>query len=167
MRIASPATVEGYYPTLRRFFDHLEKKFSVKIVIAAHPRADYGDRQDYFGGRPVIGGKTAELVRNAGFVLADASTSISYAVLFRKPALFFTTAEFEAGDVGPWIARVASSLGKKVVNIDEPISIDWKKELTIDEAAYAGYCSTYIKTPGTPEKPFWEILASHLKERDV
>ena len=32
---------EEYYVPLCHFFDHLERKYDVRIVIAAHPRSSY------------------------------------------------------------------------------------------------------------------------------
>ena len=87
---------EEYYGALRRFFDYIEDKYGVDIVIAAHPRANYEDMPDLFGRREVIRGKTVELVRDAGFVIAHNSVAINFAILFRKPILFLTSGKIIA-----------------------------------------------------------------------
>lgn len=85
---------DGYYADLHRLFSVFEREQGVKVVIAAHPKARYIN--DEFRGRKVIYEKTATLVRDAQFVICHASTSISFAVLGRKPAFIIYTEEMEA-----------------------------------------------------------------------
>ena len=55
-------------------------------------------------------------------------------------------------------------LGKKSINLDEPINIDWESELKVNEEKYLEYKNKYIKKPGTPELPFWQLAADHFKQ---
>ncbi|KOR27505.1 hypothetical protein TI05_18855, partial [Achromatium sp. WMS3] len=117
-----------------------------------------------FGNRYMKKGNTAQMVRQAKMVLAHGSTSISYAVLWKKPILFLTTNELERSWMFPQIEVMATSLGKKVINIDTPFEqINWDKELYVNEDKYQEYKERYIKTKNTPELPFWQIVANRLK----
>ncbi|TAL09724.1 MAG: hypothetical protein EPO02_09505 [Nitrospirae bacterium] len=158
------SSADAYYPALRRFFDFLEHEHVVRIVIAAHPHSRYEDHPDYFGGRLVVKGQTLELVRKAGFVIAHSSTALNFAVLFRKPVVFVTTDSLQQNQrVARSIRVMASWLGKTPINVDAPLGVDWERELTVDEKAYARYREAYIKKAGSPDKPAWQIVADHLK----
>ncbi len=157
------STPEKYYPLLCRFFDLLEKEYDVRIIIAAHPRSCYEDYPDCFGTRPVIRGRTAELIKKSSFVILHCSTSINFAVLFEKPVIFTTTDDLKQSGEGPMIDAMASSLRKKVINLENTMEIDLEKELVINEGAYRDYIKSYIKKDGTEELPFWQIVANRLK----
>lgn len=162
--LAPPSSPEEYYPKLCKFFDLLEREYGVRIVIAAHPRSDYEDRSDYFGGRPVLKGQTAAVVRKSGFAIAHSSRSLRFAVLFNKPVLFITTNSIQQSALkGPYVLVMSSCFNKTPINLDEPFYMDWEKELTVDQAAYARYREGYIKKSGSPEKPCWQIFADFLK----
>ncbi len=159
-----PSTPEDYYPALCRFFDLIEKEYGVHIVIAAHPKSHYEDHPDYFGGRPVIRGKTAELVRKSEFAIGHMSTSINFAVLFHKPVIFLISNKLKQSYMEPYIELMASMLGKKPINIDNPTAIDWEKETSINEKKYINYKHNYIKKAGSEELPFWQIFANRIKK---
>jgi hypothetical protein len=157
------STPEKYYPLLCRLFDFLEEEYSLDIVIAADPRSRYEDHPDYFGGRQVIRGRTAELIRKAGFVIMHGSTAINFAVLFKKPLIFVTTNDLKQSGEGPMINAMASAFRKKVINLENTMEIDLEKELVINEEDYCDYRNLYIKKDGTDELPFWQIVANRLK----
>ncbi len=163
----APYTIpDKYYPLLCSFFDFLERNYKVKIIIAAHPRSRYEDHPDYFGGRQVIRGLNAELIRKSGFVIMHASTAINFAVLFKKPVIFATTNDLKQSGEGPIIDAMASLFRKKAINLENTMEIDLKKELVINEEAYRDYKNSYIKKDGTEELPFWQIVANRLKVRE-
>ncbi len=159
------SSAEAYYPGLRRFFDFLEREQGARVVIAAHPHSRYEDRpEDFFGGRPRAKDKTLALVSKAGFVIAHSSTALKFAVLFRKPVLFITTDSLQQNQrMAHSIQEAAAWLGKTPINVDAPLRVDWERESTVDEQAYARYREAYIKRAGSPEKPAWQIFADHLK----
>ena len=162
--LSVPSTPEEYYPGICKFFDYIEQAYGVHIVIAAHPKSNYETYPYYFGGRPIIKGKTAELVRKSGFTIAHMSTSINFAILFHKPVIFITSNRLKQSFIGSQINLMASWLGKKAINIDNPIKIDWEEECSINEKAYMNYMQSYIKREGSEELPFWQIFANRIKK---
>jgi len=167
--IVSPIGADEYYAKLRTFFDYLETNYHVRIVIAAHPRSDYSESTDYFGGRPIIKGQTARLVHESSFVIAHDSTSINFAVLFRKPLIFITMDKIQKCDVGRLttalsIESMAHALKKTTLNLDTMNEFDWSKELQIDMQSYMDYQNDIIKKAGTPEIPFWEIYIKSIRQ---
>jgi len=108
-----------YGNSLNRFFRMVEESFGVEVVIAAHPKANYDP--DYFEGRKIMKGVTPELVRDSEFVISHHSTSISYAVLNRKPLLFIYTDDMKkvyAETIVAYIHDFAEYLGQPVYNSD-------------------------------------------------
>jgi hypothetical protein len=150
-------TPSNYFPPLNRFFSSVERALGAPVTIAAHPRAHY-DRQQ-FDGRAIVRGKTAELVRDAALVLAHASYSINFAVLYKKPVVFLTTPELDKSPEGPLVRSYAAALGQSPRTPDQPF-----ERPRIDEAAYAAYRRAHVKRDGSPEKPFWTIAAERIAE---
>jgi hypothetical protein len=158
-----PVRAEEYYPKLVRFFERVEMDLGLAVIIAAHPKSYYERLPDYFGGRRVIKGKTAELVRDAKLVMTHDSAALNFVVLYRKPALFLNSAVHPAWNGYICIDRMASLFGKQPINLDKlPLTIDWDIELQVNEAAYVDYQEKYIKQSGSPNKPAWQIFADFL-----
>jgi hypothetical protein len=56
------------------------------------------------------------------------------------------------------------ALGKDVVNLNRIAkNYDWKSQLFVDEEKYLNYFETYVKQPGTLEKPVWEIVIDRME----
>lgn len=162
-KLAPFATTGKYYEPLRNFFETLKAKYGFDVIVAAHPRSKYDPHQDYFGDRDVFKGKTIDLVRRSRFVVSHASTSINYAVLFKKPILFIATDELITSLQGRVIKNMAAQFNKKVINISENYNINWEEELSIDEKAYASYKESFIKRSISEDKPFWQIFSDNIK----
>jgi len=161
------SSAQDYYPPLCRFFSHLENKLGIKIIIAAHPRSNYEEHPDYFEGRIVIKGKTAELIRNSEFVIAHASTSVNMAVLFGKSIIFITTHRLAQGPLGPRINLLAELLGKKAINVENVLDISIDDEFRINELVYLRYRNNYIKKDGSEDLPFWQVFCNRMKLIEV
>ncbi|WP_319508446.1 hypothetical protein [uncultured Methanolobus sp.] len=159
-----PETEDTYYEGLCEFFQLLESKYDANIVVAAHPRSHYGEHPDYFKGREAIRGNTLELVARSGFVICHSSTSINFAVLFRKPVIFITSNKIDQSWYGPYIRSMADAFGKMPINVDSNITLDFNKELEIDDDVYNEYKRSYIKVPESKDLPFWEIFSEHIIE---
>jgi hypothetical protein len=80
-----------YYKHLNKFFEFIENKFKIKVIIAAHPKAIKYKSENPFDSRLIVFDKTCELVRDSKFVLTHHSNSISFPILFKKPILFITS----------------------------------------------------------------------------
>lgn len=161
-----PATSEVYYPLLSTFFENMELETGISTVIAAHPRSRYEDHPTFFGKWSIIKGKTIELVHSSKVVLIHNSTAINFAVMFRKPMIFLTTEQLNEGWMGLDIESMASKVGKKPINLNETLAIEWNKQIAIDETAYSKYETDYIKRSNTPKLPFWQIFADYVKDHD-
>ena len=162
----TPVTPERYYPALCRFFDSLEQACGLKVVIAAHPRSPKD--KDLFAGREVVFGQSLELVQRAALALAHTSTAVNFAVMYKTPLLFLNTAELDVSQ-GAIIAAMAAHLQAPCLNVDA-LPPDWAAALenaAPPAKAYAAYAARYIKEPGSPELPFWQILVDDLRAEDA
>ena len=162
-----PVTPDEYYPCLCNFFDYVEEKLGLKVVIAAHPRSHYEELPDFFQGRKLIRGKTVELVKDSRLVILHCSTSINFPVLYKKPIVFITTDELEMSIYGNYISKFASYFRKTPINISRNASIDLEKEFFIYEEGYAKYKHDFIKMDGTEDIPFWQVVSNRIKSLDV
>ena len=158
-----PISVDKYYKLVNNFFDMVEEKTGLEVVIAAHPRSTYDRLPDYFNGRTCIRGKTISLVRECKLVLNHCTTAVNFANLFCKPVIFITCSDLDKKYEEYWIREMAKWFGKKPVFMDKPSDIDFKKELSVDKDSYEVYRRAFIKADNTEDLPFWQVVANRLK----
>lgn len=84
---------EKYQAKMREYFDYLEYKYNMPVVIAAHPKSDYKGKE--FGNRKIIKYKTDDLMAYAKMVTLHTSNTISYALLWDKPIAFVSTDDYQ------------------------------------------------------------------------
>ena len=110
----------NYYQSLCRFFGLIQDAYDIKIIIAAHPRANYGCEK--FEGRETYRLQTAELVKDSEFMILHYTNALSYAVLNLKPALFIYTDEMMyvyKNTLVRQIESLALYLKASIYNIDQ------------------------------------------------
>ena len=158
-----PTTAEKYYPRLRSLFDEIEETLGLPVVIAAHPRSNYDQHPDYFGGRRMVIGMTCSLVREAKLVITHGSTANNFTVAYNKPVLDVTSDDLNISNKGPIINATAEHLGASLANLDRPRQLDASELLRIDTEKYALFRTRVIKRPGSPQKSTWQTFCEHLR----
>lgn len=156
-------TPHRYYASLNKFFQLVEEKYKIKVVIAAHPKAEYS--ADIFNGREIYYRQTPELVKDAEFVIAEHSTSVSYAVLNYKPIISIYTSEMEsiyAHNFLPAIKSLSSYLGTTLCNIDEIKDSSQLGTLGANMIAYNKYKYSYLTSKNSENRNSEEIFCSEL-----
>ncbi len=166
---AAPIDPETYYGNLRRVFDRIEGELGLQVVIAAHPRADYGDGDTYFGDRLVVKGRTAKLVGESRLVLAHNSVSIAFAVMFRKPILLLVTEAMYRRHVYQKhiFDGFSEELNVPLQFFDDPESVAMPRGLEPDEDCYDRFLATYCRCPNAPEKTYWDIVLDAVSVKDA
>ena len=154
---------EKYYTSLNNFFHLIEQTFNIEVIIAAHPKSTYEGKTSY-GKRIVIKNKTAELVKYADFVVSHVSTSVSFAVLFKKPLVFVYTNEIKK--LYPLthyqlVIYFAGLLNTSCINTDEAFEKIVIKPL--DDNAYNKYKYSYLTSPQSEQKFSEDIFINTLK----
>ncbi len=124
-------TPEKYFDSLNNFFELVEKKFGVDVVVAGHPSSNY--QENTFNGRKILKYVTPVLVRDAQFVISHHSASMNFAVLNKIPIIFIYTDEMERiyrDSIMTVIRGSAEFLCAALYNIDVVKGTD---EITINE----------------------------------
>ena len=158
-----PIVADRYYGLINKFFDRLEAETGLEVVIAEGPSSKYDQLPDCFDGRKRFKGKSANLVKESQIVLSHYSTAVGLANLFYKPTIFISCAEFENKFEGFQIQEMARWFGKKPVFIDANQAIDWDFEFRVNREIYDQYREAYIKSKGTSDLPFWQVVADRVK----
>ena len=94
------------------------------------------------------------------------STALTLVALEKKPVLILTNAAFETDIPFSRSLKVtAATFGKTPIDVDKlPYSIDWQKELLVNEKLYSSYEQQYIKKADSKKINTWQILADRLKQ---
>lgn len=152
-----------YYASVNRFFELLEIKYGIEIVIAAHPKAHYSTNP--FHDRKIYYLRTHELVRDADFVITHASASISYAVLNHKPIIFIYTNEMLALYSDTFVRHAnnfANYLDAAIYNVDKLTQGDQIIIRAVNSVCYENYKYNYITTRvsehTTTQEIFWHEI---------
>lgn len=81
-----------YYKQLNNFFDYIEKIFSAKIIIAAHPKSNYS--LETFNGRKIVKNQTATEIKKSKLILASYSTTIGLGTIENKAIILIENNDF-------------------------------------------------------------------------
>lgn len=159
---------DEYYAKLRHLFGRIERELGLEVVIAGNPRADYAGKPHPFGERRIAIGATARTISESRLVVAHRSSAIGFAVMFGKPVLQVATRDnYEHPSQRPYFDGMARALNKPIVFYDNPDTASLSRALDVDQRAYADYMLEYVKSPGTPEKPYWQIVLDELRRHGV
>jgi len=154
-----------YKQSLNRFFSLTEEAYGIKVVIAAHPTSS----NEKFEQREVYRMATADLVKNAEFVIMHSSTALSFAILNLKPILFIYTdeiKEFCELTIFSQIERIALFLGEDIYNVNQ---ITNGSQIIVGSPCienYESYKYTYLTSRESEEffsaEIFWRELSTLL-----
>lgn len=156
---------DSYYTSLRRLFDRIEAELGLRVVIAAHPRANYADKPGLFGDRLVASGQTTELIRRSSLVIGHYSLALGQAVIFHKPVLLLRSASFGASLLllDHITEAYARALGTQLENMDTPQAIPLADHTSPNEQAYAGFIHQWVKQTASPEAPLHDIVIAAMR----
>ncbi len=165
MRNTHPLTVSKWYPSIREYFDNLERLTSLEIVIAAHPKHKYNNKTNkIFGNRRIIHGKTQEIIRNSKMVLIRNSTAVSFAVIYNKPIIIMYSDELLKDDNTFYkdIKFWSEELFCPFINIDHPsFPNKYEQFPRINKKAYTEYKLKYL-TSRVDNKTNCEVIMDEI-----
>jgi hypothetical protein len=158
----SQIDADRYYADIRRCLAVAEQALGLPVVIASHPRATYQPNDERFGGRKVVRDQTLELIAQARLVLTHGSTAVNFAVMLRKPMVFITTEQMSRHRDAEYVRRQAAAVGAQLVDASELSIGHMTQALSYDRRAYAEYSDQYIRYPGAPDVPLWQIVSETI-----
>lgn len=145
-----------YRSELIAFFDYLEKKYSIRVVVAAHPKSNYLGNE--FGNREIIRGNTMELVKNAEFTIVHGSMSISFSLIFNIPVILAITDEMLNYSYYKWQSSIYSYyFSLPVYNLSNGVDDVCPK--LISPSIRNKYIYDFLTSPGLEDKKNADILA--------
>jgi hypothetical protein len=155
---------EKFFGALNKFFDHIERKFSMKVVVAAHPGIHYD--KGIFAGREIYEGKTCELVKDCKLAIAQSSTANSFAVLYYKPLVFVYTDEYAIKrNVGfKTIEFLSRELKLRAYNIDRPQEREAVEIPSVDPESYDNYKYSCLTSRDSEGKLSKDIVFKSLMD---
>ena len=160
----NPTDIEAYYQQLNKFLDDVSRKYGKPVVVAGHPEADkhpgYAER---FGGKTLVIGKSATLVKYAALVVTHYSTAVNFAVIYNKPLLLLSTNKFESLEkIMIFMRALSRTLNTSIINID---SYNLQDIPALIEPDYKEYKDNYIKSDNTPDELSYPYAVNYVLER--
>lgn len=155
-------TEEVYFKKLNSFFENIEAKYNMPIVIAAHPNGiEFDHYSKLFGNRLVFFNKTCELSKECYFAITHYSLSINYAILFEKPIIFL---KFDG--ISKRVKNIQkiymSWLNTCILNIDNFLTLP-KNINNINKEKYQLYRSYFIYSVDESISSQYEPLVNYFK----
>ena len=142
-------TADKYYKSINKFFYYLEEKYKIKIIISAHPRSKYNLIGNKFEGRKIVNyTETEKYTALSKGVINYSSTSMSYAVIYKKPLIFYTTNELINSHDAYHVNFLSKQTGSTLINIDKIDSknkINDKYLMHVNKYKYKIFFDKYIK----------------------
>ena len=164
----SPIDFSKYYKQLGIFLKKFEMATKIPVHFSAHPRTSdkvLDSIKTLLAGTRCSIGKSAELVRDSRAVLTHCSTSISYAVSFKKPIFFLTSHElkkswYHESCIKPLEIFFKSRAMNIDMKIDEELVIQFLSR--VNEEVYKKYKDSYLKIPNSSDEPIWENFSKYI-----
>ena len=133
----------------------MESQTGYEVIVAAHPKSNYTSE---FGKYKVFYNLTAELVANCEFVLLHNSASLNFALLAKKPLVFFYFNLFINSknylfSIYCSMKVVSKYFGCQFINIDTD-GLFFLKHLKFDIDKYEEYLTNVIFSKEFPKSNF-------------
>jgi hypothetical protein len=153
----------SYFSHLNNFFAAVEESLNIKVVIAAHPKSEYSENP--FNGRTLIKHETSKLVAGSAFVLCHMSSSLSFAILNKKPLVFISCKEIETTlpAYHSYISFLAKYLNADFYDISENVLLREGGYKRYNEQAYENYALNYLTNGDTKNVTTKEIFIHYLR----
>lgn len=158
---------EKYYNSLNRFFDVIESLHNIKVIIAAHPKAENYVKVNPFNERSIYYYQTHLLVRDSEFVLAHMSTAVGYAVIYHKPIIFLFSNDIKKisrNHCFPIIKHFAKTLDSVIVNIDNYVSNQNLQIPGINNIVFDDYKYKYLTSIESEGKRSADIFYDYVSK---
>ncbi len=150
----------AYRKTMTSFFDYISRKYSLEVVIAAHPKADYTGNE--FGDIRIIKNHTCNLVKYTDMVITHGSNSLSFIALADKPFIMvFPDSYTHIEDMYSYIISLSKAIKKTAYNLDK-VNWDTISFSKMNEKTRQNYIETYLTSKETENKKNCDIWIEKL-----
>ncbi len=147
-----------YFTEIKNFFKFFEHKFNLQIVIAAHPKIKYRIKNNF--NRKIYFDNTINLVKKSKLVFSHMSTSINFAVIFKKPIIFLNSKNYTS-QFSNQINFHSKVLNSRLINLsNENWNITNIPKYNIN--SYDRYLNKYITLNKNDKRNSWKILSDNI-----
>ncbi len=159
-----PETSNYTYPSLRRFFDDIEKKKKINVVIAPHPKTSIKSRDPLFGKREVISNRTHDLIMKSDLVLTRNSTAIIFAIIYKKPIILFYTNQTINKETYWNSKNISQQLSCELININRYKEKNILKIKSVNKKKYQKYIYNFCSFKNV-RKPNYKIIEDFISDK--
>lgn len=151
---------EQYYNQLENIFRKIVEIYGMEVIIAAHPRSDYSNKNN-FRNFKIEYGKTAELVKGAKLVLGHYSTAIGLVSLSKNPIAILIPAAISE-------FTLLKNLCMKYCEVFDGTLIETEMDVKnisfqINQDRYAKYAETYMTCICDDKTSIWDKVTSVIE----
>lgn len=151
-----------HYKELNLIFDKIEKVYQSKIIIAAHPKADYTKNE--FKGREIIKYHTQQLIAQASLVILHSSNAIAYAIAYNIPFMFISTTQYQKARTEYYRMRRLSSYFKSPIITTSNINKMLENWHNPSDYYIKKYLYTFLTKPNIEKTLNTQIIIPTLKQ---
>lgn len=160
-----PANYHTFQAEIIKFLKQLEITYNKPVLISNHPKADLAHTKKLYYGYKVSEVPSESLVKNATFVVANTTTSLSYAVMQNKPILLITTDELRNSIMRPLENAFETELDTKYLNISHQNNRhEIQVKIQENTACYQQYIKRHITHSQAGSKSLWANIFEQLSE---
>ena len=153
-----------YFDELNRFFLFIEKKFNLSVYVAGHPKIMYSNKENLFKRKLYIN-DTLQLIKNSKIVFSHMSTSINYAVIFKKPIFFLDSNNYNLGFRNQ-IQLHSKYLKSELINLSTYSYYNYfSKSFKINKISYDRYMRNFITYNSKDMRSSWQILCDNINSK--
>ncbi|WP_278683088.1 hypothetical protein [Paraclostridium bifermentans] len=149
--------INKHYIELNRIFKYIEDKYNKKIIIAAHPKANYINNP--FDGRNIIKNDTQYLIKNSFMVLLHSSNAISFAIIYDKPVVYISTSQYKKAKTEYYRMRRLSCYFKQDIITNENT---FKLKIVKSDELNKKYMYNFLTKPEIENKNNLDIIIPAL-----
>ena len=132
----------NYYSSITSFLKNFNRVTNLDIIVLKHPSEKIYKNPYKFG---KMYSDTFEYVKNSSFVIAQSSTAIAFAILFKKPILFLNSNNFNY-NTNRQIRIFANYFKKKPFNVStDKFNLErFNEENKINHGLYKSFEKDYL-----------------------
>lgn len=154
---------EPYFKEVNGFFDRLELATGMKVIIAAHPKAERYKEFNPYNNRAIFFNQSNDLVKEASLVLTHASTAICFPICYNKK--FVLLVSDYLNKVLPQFLVVAQSLanscGSAIIAMDAAEKIHIPELINLNK--YNDFKYKYLTSKKNEDQLSKDIFIHFLK----
>lgn len=164
---------EKKYPVTQKYFDsinylikQIKEQTGYKCYIACHPRRINGSELNFIADKYLYY-KTAELSREAKFILGHYSISFNFAILWNKPVILVVTDELLNNErLYPTICKTQKLFGCPMINADNKEILPEVKQIVnskINKELYNEFILNHISFNKEENRNTLEIIYENIQ----